>query len=392
MDTFTSITSTSWLQRLGSSVASIPVGIILVILAVVLLFWNEGRAVKTARALAEGAGIVQTIDPADDLSGAEGTLIHFSGTVVPDGIAFDHEFDVSAPQGAAGLERSVEMYQWRQTSKSETRTKLGGSEETVTTYSYEKVWSERPIDSRDFEHPQGHQNPAMPFESKTFLVESVSVGGLSLGQEVFGGLGKLKSLPTNDNLVSAVQSVVGTDQTVTVQNGKVLVRAGEAGNIGDLRIGYAAHSIDKISAVGLLENGRLKPYRATNGSEILLSQDGTASAQQMFDDAITGNNLLTWLLRAVGFASMLIGFCLVFSVIGVAGDLVPFVGSVLRFATGLVAFTLAAFGSLMIIAVAWFWYRPLLSLALICAALLIGLGGMALAKSRSKVKAAQAVA
>lgn len=392
MDTLTTTTSTSWFQRLGGSVMGIPIGIVLVLVAVVLLFWNEGRAVKTARALEEGAGIVQTVDPAGDLSAAEGTLIHFSGTLIPDGIAVDHEFDISAPEGSAGLERTVEMYQWRQTSKSETTTRLGGSEETITTYSYDKVWSETPIDSSDFKQPQGHQNPEMAFESRTFPVESASVGGISLEPEIFDGLGELKSLPTNEDLVSAVQAVVGPDRTVTAQNGKVLVRAGEAGNIGDLRVGYAERSIDQISVVGLVEDGWLRQYRATNGNEILLSQDGTASAQQMFDDAVSDNNLLTWILRAVGFVLMFVGFCLVFSVIGVAGDVVPFIGSLLRFATGVVAFTLAAFGSLMIIAIAWFWYRPLLSLALIGAALLIGAAGMALTKSRSGTKAAEIAA
>ena len=34
------------------------VGLVLIVAMVVLLFWNEGRAVTTARSLAEGAGAV----------------------------------------------------------------------------------------------------------------------------------------------------------------------------------------------------------------------------------------------------------------------------------------------------------------------------------------------
>ena len=55
-DTFTQVTSTSWIARLGKSILGVLIGIVLIIAAIVLLFWNEGRAVTTARSLAEGGG------------------------------------------------------------------------------------------------------------------------------------------------------------------------------------------------------------------------------------------------------------------------------------------------------------------------------------------------
>jgi hypothetical protein len=54
-------TETSWLGRLGQAFAGIIIGLILVIVAGWVLFWNEGRAVTTARSLTEGAGLVQPV-------------------------------------------------------------------------------------------------------------------------------------------------------------------------------------------------------------------------------------------------------------------------------------------------------------------------------------------
>ncbi|MBO3760411.1 TMEM43 family protein [Ciceribacter sp. L1K22] len=393
MDTFTKTTSTSWFQRLGQSLAGILIGIVLVLGSIVLLFWNEGRTVKTARALEEGAGIVQTIDPKGDLVAANGKLVHFSGTFEPGGIASDDEFPgISAPEGAAALIRSVEMYQWRENQKSETRTKLGGGEETVTTYTYEKVWSDDAIDSSRFEKPESHANPPMPYESRTFEVTGGTVGSIELGPDAFGGLGSSKALPPTADMLSTIQAVTGSGQRVVLENGKVSIRRGDTDEIGALRIGYSVRTISDISAVGRLEGGRLTAYTASNGNEILLAEDGTASAQQMFDTAISGNAVIAWVLRLVGFIAMLIGFNLVFSVIGVAGDIIPLVGSLLRFATGIVAFALAAFGSLLVIGIAWFWYRPVLSLALIGGGVVIALVAMRFAKSRATSKAAAVAA
>ena len=70
-DAFTQVTSTSWIARLGKSILGVLIGIVLIIAAIVLLFWNEGRAVTTARSLAEGSRAVvevgsASVDPAND--------------------------------------------------------------------------------------------------------------------------------------------------------------------------------------------------------------------------------------------------------------------------------------------------------------------------------------
>src|SRR4051812_38191974 len=62
-DSFTEVTSKSWLERLMDAVVGVLIGLVLVLATVVGLFWNEGRALRTERSLTEGAGLVVDADP-----------------------------------------------------------------------------------------------------------------------------------------------------------------------------------------------------------------------------------------------------------------------------------------------------------------------------------------
>ena len=63
-DSFTQISSQSWFSRIIESIKGILVGAVLCLIAVGVLFWNEGRAVKRSRDLAEGAGLVVPVNAA----------------------------------------------------------------------------------------------------------------------------------------------------------------------------------------------------------------------------------------------------------------------------------------------------------------------------------------
>ncbi|HVK91865.1 MAG TPA: TMEM43 family protein, partial [Mycoplana sp.] len=174
----TETTTTSWFARLKSALVMILVGIVLVCGCIWLLAWNEGRSVATYRALVEGAGLVASVESTSVDPANEGRLVHISGAIRPDGFPADDELDISA-DGAFALRRAVEMYQWVQQEKSETQKQLGGSEETVTTYSYVKEWRSDAVDSGDFRQP-GHDNPEMPIEAAFFTVDSAILGAFRI--------------------------------------------------------------------------------------------------------------------------------------------------------------------------------------------------------------------
>jgi len=99
----------------------------------------------------------------------------------------DEDFGVSA-QGVR-LVREVEMYQWVENSKSETTTKMGGGEETVTTYSYAKEWQDRPVNSAEFKKPAGHENPSMDIEGRSFQIPEGQMSAFTLDQPVLDMIG-----------------------------------------------------------------------------------------------------------------------------------------------------------------------------------------------------------
>src|SRR5690606_8641736 len=138
-DSFTQTTSTSWFGRIKNSIGGLFFGILLVIAAIILLWWNEGRAVRVAKGLSEGAGIVVSVSADSVASEHEGKLVHLSGPLATDETLYDEVFAVTAPK-ALKLKRQVEMYQWTEQQSSKTEKKLGGGEETVTTYTYQKTW------------------------------------------------------------------------------------------------------------------------------------------------------------------------------------------------------------------------------------------------------------
>ena len=172
-DTFTETTTKSWGSRLGDSIKGVLIGFALVAGACAFLFWNEGRAVQTQKSLTEGAGLVVDVDPARIDPANDGKLIHVSGELKAATPLTDAEFGVTA--AGIRLARDVEMYQWKEEKKTETKKNLGGSEETVTTYSYVQAWSDSRIDSSDFKEPSGHTNPQMRYRGTT-IVATFPVG------------------------------------------------------------------------------------------------------------------------------------------------------------------------------------------------------------------------
>jgi hypothetical protein len=111
------------------------------------------------------------------------------------------------------------------------------------------------------------------------------------------------------------------------------------------------------------------PYITKNEREIELVEAGSVSAPQMFAHAQAANRTLTWILRAVGFAAMFFAGMLVLGPISAFARILPFLGSLVEIGFAIVAFLLSAIVSLLVIATAWMFYRPLWAAALILVAI-----------------------
>ncbi|MDQ6436698.1 TMEM43 family protein [Mesorhizobium sp. LHD-90] len=369
-DSYREVTSTSWFGRIGRSVGGVVIGLLLIVGMIILLFWNEGRAVTTAKALAEGAGLIVSI-PADTVDpGNDGKLVHVGGKTTTGTTPSDPDFGIAAP--GLRLERSVEMYQWKQDSKSETTTKLGGGEETVTTYTYARGWSDRPIDSSGFKQPSGHSNPSMEIRDRSFQVPQAELGAFVLDQPVLDQVGDDERLALAPGQAGAVRDAFSGTAKVSIVDGRIyLGRDPASPAIGDYRISYRTVPADDLSVIGRQAGNRFEPYATKAGYDLLMVDSGLVPAEKMFAEAVTENTIFTWILRIAGLVLLFIGFALILAPLGVIFDVIPFLGSIMRLGTGAVAFVLALLAGGVTIAIAWFWYRPLLSITLIAIALAV---------------------
>ena len=86
---------------------------------------------------------------------------------------------------------------------------------------------------------------------------------------------------------------------------------------------------------------------------------------------------------------MLVGFKMLFSIIGILGDVVPFIGDVMRFATGLLSLAITAVISTLVIGIAWVYFRPVIGISNNCCGVGAGYRRVDVGQSQGKTKRAQ---
>ena len=146
-------TRTGYGTRVKNSFGGIGTGFLLFIAGTIMLWWNEGSAVKTDKMLNESEKVAVHVDNVSTLDPSlEGKLIHASALATTTDTLRDEAYGVK--ENAIALDRYVEYYQWVEHSSSESKDKLGGAEETTTTYTYSKEWVPEPIDASTFHDPE----------------------------------------------------------------------------------------------------------------------------------------------------------------------------------------------------------------------------------------------
>lgn len=369
---FTETRKVSWFSRLKNSVIGVLIGLLLVAGMIWLLFWNEGRTIREARSLTEGADVVVSVGAGSIDAANEGRLIHVTGPVTTSSHPADMAFGVIAD--GVRLVRRVEMYQWREEARSETVTKVGGGEETATTYDYVKAWVDEPQDSSRFRVPGGHENPPMEIRSQRFQLRDARLGAFELDAPILDRIGGERPLALTREQIVAIGETAGGRLVSLVDKGAYLGIDPTSPQIGDYRISYTVAPLGMISVIAGQAGAKFVPYKTSVGNEILLVEEGVIAADAMFASAQAENRLLKWILRAAGLLFLFVGFTLVLAPIAVVADVLPPVGGLVRMGTGLIAFLLTIVVGALTVAVAWFWHRPLMAIAVIAIGAVMALG------------------
>lgn len=351
-------------RRLRGAVRGMVVGVFLVLLSLPVLFLNEGRAVRTAKALAEGSGAVVSVSADNVDSRNDGKLVHVTGIATTTEVLGDREFGVSLP--AIRLRRKVEMYQWVEEESRETRTtRTGGERETVVRYRYDKDWKDRVIDSAKFHDRSGHQNPpSMRIKSEVFSAGVVTLGAFTLpvdlAEKIPGRITVQPLAPATDDSNTAPSQQLRGDTLYIGGNP-------DAPAVGDIRVRWDAVTPTVVSIVAKQAGNTFRPYavKSVSDREIALLRGGILTAPEMFDAEVARNTMVTWLLRAGGFMLLWIGFLIILRPLVVVADVIPVLGRLAGMAVVAASLVPAAGISLLVISTGWMFYRPLVGIPLL---------------------------
>jgi hypothetical protein len=359
-NSFTQVTEQSWLGQLAGSFFAVIFGIVLFFASFVLLYWNEGRAVVAIDSLNAGAHMVVSVPEGTVNPANQGHLVHVSGTVAVGRAAADPMFHITLA-GAVRLQRSVSMYQWKETEHTETQKNVGGSQTTRTTYSYAKVWSASAIDSSDFKHPDGHANPVMTLHSGVFNADGVKIGAFRLESSLLQKLSGFETLAPPDTATGA-----GTNPSFRREGEQFYHGASpQSPAIGDMQVSFEVIKSQPVSVIAAQLGDTLAPFRGNDGRVIELVDLGTRDAGSMFQEAKSQASTLTWILRGVGFVMMVIGITLMAAPLAWLASVLPFLEGVVDAAAFFVGLVLAIPLTLATIAIAWVAHRPLLGVGLL---------------------------
>lgn len=347
--------------RSKDSIGGVFVGLILVAIGVILLFWNEGRAVKRYKDLKEGAGLVVSIQSETADPAMEGKLIHLTGETKTEAPLQDADFGITS--AAIKLIRNAEMYQWIEEVKTEEKTRVGGTTERVETYSYSKEWKENPVYSSQFKVASGHQNPdSMKYRSNAIMAEDVTLGAFTLPGFLVEKIGGAQDLAV-ESLDKASEEV---RNTATLNNGAIYFgRNPNSPVVGDQRIRFQAVPTGPVSVIAQQQGVTFAPYRTSAGGQVDLLESGVVSAPDMFRMAQDRNKILTVAIRVGGFVLLGIAFSMILRPIAVLASIIPFLGRLVGTGTSVIAFLLAAIFWTLTVAVAWIFYRPVLGIAIL---------------------------
>jgi hypothetical protein len=375
-DQFTQVTSQGFLSRIVGSIVGFLFGPLVVIGAIVLLSWNEGRAVQALSGLGEAAHATVEADANAALPANEGKLVHLSGPATASAAISDPDLGIDFKDQVT-VARTAQMYQWRETKQQRTQDQLGGGQTTVTTYSYEKVWSDQPIDSSHFQHPEGHANPAMPLGDARWAASDAKLGAYTLGADTL----KLATLST------ALQP--DAPDGWTAANGALEKGDPAAPQVGDLKVTYLGLATGSpLSILARQSSGGFAPFVTRNGYQLEIVKTGFEPAAQMIAEKRKDETTLTWILRGVGFAAMAIGFAMFLGPLSTFAAVIPLLGSIARGASFLAALVIAAPLTLVVIAISWIAFRPLVGVGLLVAAAVVLWALRSLHQSRHPAAAA----
>ena len=389
---YTETTSTSYGQRLAGSAKGMIGGLLMFIIGTCLLWWNEGRTVRTAKAIGDAASHVESVADVSRVDASlNGKLIHASAFADTKDTLTDDMFGVR--ELAIRLDRKVEYYQWVENAQTKEREKIGGGKETTTTYTYEKKWVDKPVNSAEFKDPQyqSANKVLSEVEERNEMAQHVTFGAYTLPELFVASISGSEPVEvrmteeqrfTWNERLHMLMPKVNTETSLvhTSANTAYLGLSPNSPQVGDVRVTFTKVPPADISLIAQVDGSTFKAYRAKNGQSFSRLQMGTVGADEMILQARSENNLWAWVLRVIGILLVVGGLKGMFGLLPMLFKVLPFLGSIVDAGVGLVSWIFGLAWSFIIIAIAWLVFRPIIGISL----LVLAIAGIVFLKRRGK--------
>ena len=339
-----------FLSKITGSFTGIITGILLLFLGIGLLWWNEQNNVKNIKNVKELRDQVVDVSSSKVDDKYDGKLIATNGKLeYGESVIVDDAFKVSAKTPV--LVRTVEVYQWVESSE---------TKDDKTTYTYSKEWSEKLVDSSDFNTPSGHENPVeVKYESERFETEeTLKIGAYSLISD-FKGL-----LPANKNV--GIEEGIELPEGYKINN-KYITNSEDVANpqVGDIRISYTKNDWKEASVLGKQIDDTIGSYTTKKNTNIKKIVEGTKNGEEIIGGIEKAGKASKWMFRILGSLMIIIAVGSILGPITTLIGYIPFLGKIVNSMIGVVSFLIGLSISLVVIAIAWFAARPIISIILI---------------------------
>ena len=323
--------------------------------SVVLMAWNERDAVLQTGAITEIEGVAIADVPSDSVEAAnDGKLVHINATALTDAVLEFPTFGVR--ENAIRLRLDTSIYQWKEKKR---------KDDNRTRYSYSKKWVDQPIDSSRFHRPSGHSNDDSEkhFHDDSEQAKTVNFGAFLLSKKLISQIKEEEKFALDKSIAMDVrpQGFVrgGVFQTGTPDNPQ----------IGDERVEvFVVGPKHEATVMARQSANSFAAYETKVGIPKEILYVGTLTKPEVIGQQRNEAAMKRWLFRGLGFILFWIGSALALTPIRAIASFIPFAGNILEGAIGFVTFLLAAIVATVVIGIAWFAVRPILTCILFAVA------------------------
>ena len=135
--------------------------------------------------------------------------------------------------------------------------------------------------------------------------------------------------------------------------------------VGDVRVTFEKVVPAKVTVMAVVDGDSFKPFKAKNGKRFQTLVMGKKSGDEIIEAEKEANNMLLWFFRIIGIVMVIGGLKGIFGFIEAILKVVPFIAGIFGWGIGVICTVIGIAWSLIVIAIAWLFYRPLLGISLL---------------------------